>query len=259
MNVWKVEFLKYRYFFITIYSIEIILDICTYFNLLSRDGTVDTVYLFWQMLSWIAIVAFAIYSCYSFFNLGKDYLLHLLPYSRQRVLLMKGVVFGCYMILYFIMQCIRYLIILPSNLTTSLAKLGFIYCGSKAVSIIAFFALMFAIMSLVKMINNKVISAVFFAGIYVFIIAIQGVLLYNYLSENQSMDWIIGIVEDMKGMNQYINIMPINFVPKDVSSLKYVEETFNVISVVMNAVVCIISFGIFYLTSKKCKFNYLDY
>ena len=190
--------------------------------------------------------------------LGKDRMLHLLPVSRPTILVMKSVIFAGYMYVYFIIQLTRYLAIVPPEITSSKFQLSTIYALSKLLSIVVFFTLILALMLTLKNIENKVIAALAFAMLLITVIAIQGVALYQYLSNFRPTDWIIGIVEDMKGMNQYINIIPINFVPKD-GSASFVEQTFSIMSVVLNLIVLSISSTLFFVQAKFRKYNYLEY
>ena len=48
MSIWKNEYLRYKYFWGTIFGIEFLLDILHMLNALPLAGGIDTVYSFWQ-------------------------------------------------------------------------------------------------------------------------------------------------------------------------------------------------------------------
>ena len=78
MSIWKNEYLRYKYFWGTIFGIELLLDILHILHILPMVEGVDMIYSIWQMLSWVGIVFLTIYDLFSFFYLNKDRMLHLL-------------------------------------------------------------------------------------------------------------------------------------------------------------------------------------
>lgn len=257
MTIWKTEYLRYRYFFGTIFSIELLLDILRFLKMLPVVDGVDTVYSFWQMLSWIAIVALTIYDFFNFFSLSRDRLLHLLPVSKSKILMMKAVVFGTYMMAYFTLGLVRYLIILPNENTESKPEVATIYFISKLIAVIAFLALINLTLLIVKNINNKVIGAVIMAVVLGVVISTHAYGLYQIVDINYHVDWTIGIVDGAIGINHYANILPIVFTPVD-KPFTLVENNFYLISVVINALESIVALILSVMLFKFRKFNYVE-
>ncbi|WP_425446861.1 hypothetical protein [Dethiothermospora halolimnae] len=255
MTVWKTEFIKYSKFFGALLGIEVILDTCKYFNVIPIVGITDTVYSFWQMLSWIAIVLFVTYECFSFFYLGKDCLLHMISNNRHKVLIMKSAVFTCYMMGYFFIEFIRYMIFLQPNTVNSPIKLAFLYTISKFISILCFLSLLLALISLIKYLNNKIIGLIVLVVTYVSLTAFQAQLLYSNINQHTPVNWVIGIVDGTTGMNTYVNIVPIVFFP--IKAIKFIENSFYGVSIIMNLVVLICCLSIFFIIGKASKFNFI--
>lgn len=257
MSIWKNEYLRYKYFWGTIFGIEFLLDILHMLNALPLAGGIDTVYSFWQMLSWIGIVFLTIYDLFSFFYLNKDRMLHLLPISKYRLLWMKAIVFGTYMLLFFVVSMVRYLIILPDNAAKSLIKVGMIYLLSKMVAIFSFLSLLIMLLLVIKKINNSVFGAIIMASLFVGIVGAQAYGLFHVVSASHDITWTIGIVDGARGMNQYANILPIVFTETD-DKFHYVEDSFYIISVWLNIGISIISFIVSRLLFKIQRFNYIE-
>ena len=231
MSIWKNEYLRYKYFWGTIFGIEFLLDILHMLNALPLAGGIDTVYSFWQMLSWIGIVFLTIYDLFSFFYLNKDRMLHLLPISKYRLLWMKAIVFGTYMLLFFVVSMVRYLIILPDNAAKSLIKVGMIYLLSKMVAIFSFLSLLIMLLLVIKKINNSVFGAIIMASLFVGIVGAQAYGLFH--------------------------ILPIVFTETD-DKFHYVEDSFYIISVWLNIGISIISFIASRILFKTQRFNYIE-
>lgn len=257
MNIWKTEYLRYKYFWGTIFCIEILLDMLRLLNMLPVVDGVDTVYSFWQMLSWIAIVALSVFDFFSFFYLNKDRMLHLLLMSKEKILYMKSVVLATYMMIYFLMGLIRYLILLPSNAVESLLRVSLIYIISKILAITSFFSVLIALLTVIKKINNKVIGAIIMAILFGGVVSLQAYGLYQLVSISHNVDWTIGIVDGAIGINHYANILPIVFTEIG-NNMKYVEEGFYPVSVILNAVIAVVSFTISKILFKTQKFNYVE-
>lgn len=257
MTIWKTEYLKYKYFFGTIFCIELLLDIFRALNMIPMIQGIDTIYSFWQMLSWIAIVALVVYNFFAFFYLGKDRLLHLLTADKYRILQMKAIVFGTYMMSYFFVGLIRYLILLPETATNSKIQVALLYFGSKSVAVISFLVLLIAVLVIIKNISNKVIGALFFAVILGVIIAMHAYILFQFVSRVQNVDWFIGIVDGAIGMNQYANILPIVFLPIG-NEKSFVEDSFYTISLVLNGCEIIVGILIARILFIVRKFNYVE-
>lgn len=260
MNVWKVEFKKHFYFFTAFFILEIILDILTAFKLISFDGSTDTIYVFCQMISWILIVLYVIYNNYIYYVMGKDLMLNLLPWDKYKILIMKQVVLFTYMFGYFILQLIRYIIVLPNNLTKSKTMLFTTYMLSKVSSLFAFLGVIFLFMILAKIIinitNNKIFAAITFIILLILLIGVQGKLIYNKINANISVDFIIGIIDGMKGVNSYINIIPIIFVQK--TGITFVESGFHDITIITNIIIGSLAYLLSLFLNKKIKFNYIE-
>ena len=248
---------RYIYFWGTIFGIEFLLDILHMLNALPLAGGIDTVYSFWQMLSWIGIVFLTIYDLFSFFYLNKDRMLHLLPISKYRLLWMKAIVFGTYMLLFFVVSMVRYLIILPDNAVKSLIKVGMIYLLSKMVAIFSFLSLLIMLLLVIKKINNSVFGAIIMASLFVGIVGVQAYGLFQVVSASHDITWTIGIVDGATGMNQYANILPIVFTETD-DKFHYVEDSFYIISVWLNIGISIISFIASRILFKTQRFNYIE-
>lgn len=257
MIIWKTEYLKYRYFFGTIFCIEILLDILRLVNVLPIVDGIDTVYSFWQMLSWIAMVALILYDFFSFYYLGKDRLLHLLPVAKTKILYMKSIIFGTYMMIYFVMGLIRYLLLLPEEVTNSKIKVAWIYFSSKFVSVVSFLILLMAILVIIKNIKNKVLSACLGAVFLGGMIALHAHKLFECISIAQNVDWTIGIVDGEVGINQYANILPIvfNYIDNDRC---LVEDNFNMISVVLNVIETAVAFLLTKVILHIKKFDFVE-
>ena len=60
MNIYRLEVFKKRYLMGVIIAIEILLDVLELLNIIHVENGVDTIYSFWQMLSWIFIVGYCI-------------------------------------------------------------------------------------------------------------------------------------------------------------------------------------------------------
>lgn len=58
MNIYRLEVFKKRYLMGVIIAIEILLDVLELLNIIHVENGVDTIYSFWQMLSWIFIVGY---------------------------------------------------------------------------------------------------------------------------------------------------------------------------------------------------------
>lgn len=245
------------YFWGTIFGIEFLLDILHMLNALPLAGGIDTVYSFWQMLSWIGIVFLTIYDLFSFFYLNKDRMLHILPISKYRLLWMKAIVFGTYMLLFFVVGMVRYLIILPDNAVKSLIKVGMIYLLSKMVAIFSFLSLLIMLLLVIKKINNSVFGAIIMASLFVGIVGVQAYGLFQVVSASHDITWTIGIVDGATGMNQYANILPIVFTETD-DKFHYVEDSFYIISVWLNIGISIISFIASRVLFKTQRFNYIE-
>lgn len=245
------------YFWGTIFGIEFLLDILHMLNALPLAGGIDTVYSFWQMLSWIGIVFLTIYDLFSFFYLNKDRMLHILPISKYRLLWMKAIVFGTYMLLFFVVGMVRYLIILPDNAVKSLIKVGMIYLLSKMVAIFSFLSLLIMLLLVIKKINNSVFGAIIMASLFVGIVGAQAYGLFHVVSASHDITWTIGIVDGARGMNQYANILPIVFTETD-DKFHYVEDSFYIISVWLNIGISIISFIVSRILFKTQRFNYIE-
>lgn len=245
------------YFWGTIFGIEFLLDILHMLNALPLAGGIDTVYSFWQMLSWIGIVFLTIYDLFSFFYLNKDRMLHLLPISKYRLLWMKAIVFGTYMLLFFVVSMVRYLIILPDNAAKSLIEVGMIYLLSKMVAIFSFLSLLIMLLIAIKKINNSVLGAIIMASLFVGIVGVQAYGLFQVVSASHDITWTIGIVDGATGMNQYANILPIVFTETD-DKFHYVEDSFYIISVWLNIGISIISFIASRVLFKTQRFNYIE-
>lgn len=257
MSIWKTEYLRYKYFWRTIFCVEVLLDILRLLNMLPVIEGVDTVYSFWQMLSWIAIVVLTIFDLFTFFYLNQDRMLHLLPISKSKILYMKSIVFASYMMLYFFVGLIRYLILLPNDATKSLLKVLLIYVFSKMIAVLSFFALLIALLVIIKKIENKVIGAIIMAFLLGGIVGCQAYGLFQFVSVTHNINWTIGIVDGAIGINQYANILPIVFTEIG-NNVHYVEEGFYIISVLLNIVVMVISLGISRVLFKTQKFNYVE-
>ena len=61
MNIYRLEVFKKRYLMGAIIAIEILLDVLELLNVIHVENGVDTIYSFWQMLSWIFIVGYCIW------------------------------------------------------------------------------------------------------------------------------------------------------------------------------------------------------
>lgn len=61
MNIYRLEVFKKRYLMGVIIAIEILLDVLELLNIIHVENGVDTIYSFWQMLSWIFIVGYCIW------------------------------------------------------------------------------------------------------------------------------------------------------------------------------------------------------
>lgn len=61
MNIYRLEVFKKRYLMGAIIAIEILLDVLELLNIIHVENGVDTIYSFWQMLSWIFIVGYCIW------------------------------------------------------------------------------------------------------------------------------------------------------------------------------------------------------
>ena len=223
-------------------------------NALPLAGGIDTVYSFWQMLSWIGIVFLTIYDLFSFFYLNKDRMLHLLPISKYRLLWMKAIVFGTYMLLFFVVSLVRYLIILPDNAAKSLIKVGLTYLFSKMAAIFSFLSLLIVLLLVIKKINNSVLGAIIMASLFVGIVGAQAYGLFHIVNASHDISWIIGIVDGATGMNQYANILPIVFTEID-DKFHYVEDSFYIISVWLNIGISIISLIASRILFKTQRFN----
>lgn len=86
---------------------------------------------------------------------------------------MKAIVFGTYMLLFFVVSMVRYLIILPDNAAKSLIKVGMIYLLSKMVAIFSFLSLLIMLLLVIKKINNSVFGAIIMASLFVGIVGAQ--------------------------------------------------------------------------------------
>ena len=245
------------YFWGTIFGIELLLDILHILHILPMVEGVDMIYSIWQMLSWVGIVFLTIYDLFSFFYLNKDRMLHLLPISKYRLLWMKAIVFGTYMLLFFVVSLVRYLIILPDNTAKSLIKVGMIYLLSKMVAIFSFLSLLIMLLLVIKKINNSVLGAIIMASLFVGIVAVQAYGLFQVVSASHDITWTIGIVDGATGMNQYANILPIVFTETD-DKFHYVEDSFYIISVWLNIGISIISFIASRVLFKTQRFNYIE-
>ena len=69
-----------------IIAIEILLDVLELLNVIHVENGVDTIYSFWQMLSWIFIVGYCIWDYYGYFYLCNDTMLLLSPRSKYEIL-----------------------------------------------------------------------------------------------------------------------------------------------------------------------------
>lgn len=257
MSIWKAEYLKYKYFFGTLFCVEALLDLLRLLKMLPVVDGVDTVYSFWQMISWIFIVVFIFFDFFSFFYLGKDRLLHLLPVEKTKILQMKSVVYGSYMMLYFSAGLIRYLLLLPQNATNSIIKVGSLYLISKLIAIISFFSLLSAVLIIIKKVNNKVVGAIIMGILMGGIISLQAYGLFQLVSLSHKISWTIGIVDGAIGINQYANILPIVFTQTG-DTVGYVEDTFYCSSLVLNGGVIIFSRIVSHILCKTQKFNYIE-
>ena len=257
MSIWKNEYLRYKYFWGTIFGIEFLLDILHILHILPMVEGEDMIYSIWQMLSWVGIVFLTIYDLFSFFYLNKDRMLHLLPISKYRLLWMKAIVFGTYMLLFFVVSLVRYLIILPDNTAKSLIKVGMIYLLSKMVAIFSFLSLLIMLLLVIKKINNSVFGAIIMASLFVGIVGAQAYGLFQVVSARHDITWIIGIVDGATGMNQYANILPIVFTETD-DKFHYVEDSFYIISVWLNIGISIISFIASRILFKTQRLNYIE-
>ena len=257
MSIWKNEYLRYKYFWATIFGIEFLLDILHILHILPMVEGVDMIYSIWQMLSWVGIVFLTIYDLFSFFYLNKDRMLHLLPISKYRLLWIKSIVFGTYMLLFFVVGMVRYLIILPDNAVKSLIKVGMIYLLSKMVAIFSFLSLLIMLLLVIKKINNSVFGAIIMASLFVGIVGAQAYGLFHVVSASHDITWTIGIVDGARGMNQYANILPIVFTETD-DKFHYVEDSFYIISVWLNIGISIISFIVSRILFKTQRFNYIE-
>jgi len=257
MSIWKAECLRYKYFFGTIFCVEALLDLLRLLNMLPVVDGVDTVYSFWQMISWIFMISLISFDFFSFFYLGKDRLLHLLPVKKAKILYMKSVVYGLYMMLYFTAGLVRYLVLLPQNATNSVGKVAFLYILSKLFAVISFFALLSALLMIVKKVNNKVIGAIIMAVLFGGIVSLQACGLFHLVSLSHDVSWTIGIVDGAIGINQYANILPIVFTQMG-NTVRYVEESFYGISLWLNTGVIILSLIISTILHKTQKFNYIE-
>ena len=257
MSIWKNEYLRYKYFWETILGIEFLLDILHILHILPMVEGVDMIYSIWQMLSWVGIVFLTIYDLFSFFYLNKDRMLHLLPISKYRLLWMKAIVFGTYMLLFFVVSMVRYLIILPDNAAKSLIEVGMIYLLSKMVAIFSFLSLLIMLLIAIKKINNSVLGAIIMASLFVGIVGAQAYGLFQVVSASHDITWTIGVVDGATGMNQYANILPIVFAETD-DKFHYVEDSFYIISVWLNIGISIISFIASRILFKTQRFNYIE-
>lgn len=257
MSIWKTEYLRHKYFFGTIFCVEFLLDLLRLLNMLPVVDGVDTVYSFWQMLSWIGVVALTIFDFFNFFYLNHDRMLHLLPVEKSRILFMKSVVFGSYMMLYFVVGLVRYLILLPKGATTSLLKVASLYICSKVIAVLAFLTLLVATLVAIKKISNKVIGAIVMSVLLGGIISFHAYGLFQIVSMTHEVSWTIGIVDGAIGINQYANILPIVFTETG-DKARYVEENFYVISLMMNGVLATISWVVSKVLFKTQKYNYVE-
>lgn len=253
MTIWKTEYLKYKYFFGAIFIIQILLELLECLNISSIADVVDMVYSFWQMLSWVAMIALTIYDLFAFFYLGKDRMLHLLPVKKSRILYMKFVVFGSYMMAYFVLGLIQYLILLPAAATDSKLTVGFLYLGSKFIAVLSFFALLSVALVIIKCIGNRVLGGLVMAAILGVVIVLHAYALIQIID----LDWMIGIIDGAAGVNQYANIMPVVFVAAE-NTNRLVENSFYMISVILNVFEIIAGFLISSIVLKIKKFNYIE-
>lgn len=257
MSIWKEEYLRYKYFFGTLFCVEALLDLLRLLNMLPVVDGVDTVYSFWQMISWIFIIGLIFFDFFSFFYLGRDRLLHLLPIGKNRILYMKSVVYGIYMMLYFTVGLIRYLVLLPQGAANSIGKVAFLYMISKLIAILSFFSLLIVILMMIKKVNNKMLGAVIMAILFGVIVSLQAYGLFHMVSLSHDVSWTIGIVDGAIGINQYANILPIVFIQQG-NTVGYVEENFYDVSLFLNVGVIILSFIISTVLYKTQKFNYIE-
>ena len=253
MNIYRLEVFKKRYLMGAIIAIEILLDVLELLNVIHVENGVDTIYSFWQMLSWIFIVGYCIWDYYGYFYLCNDTMLLLSPRSKYEILKKKGVIYFEFMMLYFMLGLVRYLALNQFSMSLKIKICG-LYFISKIVAVISFLFLLIFLLQLIKNIDNKFLALLTLLIIGGVIVGLEAYFLCANITSNSDITWIIGVVDGKKGINSYACILPISFINENEGN---VVESFYIITVYANILIGFVSYVLSKIMYKTKKYNYV--
>lgn len=253
MNIYRLEMFKKRYLMGVIIGIEILLDVLGFLNIIHIENGVDTVYSFWQMISWIFLIGYCIWDYYGYFYLCNDTMLLLSPRSKYEILKKKGVIYFGFMMLYFTLGLVRYLALNQFSMSLKIKICG-LYFFSKIVAVNSFLLLLIFLLQLIKNIDNKFLAILTLLIIGGVIVGLEAYFLYANITSNSDITWIIGVVDGKKGINSYACILPISFINENEGN---VVESFYIITVYANILIGFVSYVLSKIMYKTKKYNYV--
>ena len=252
MKEWTIQLRRYGAIFLVPAALALVLGVL---KLIDKGQVTWAIYNVYLMLAWVGLAGYACYELFVFFYLGRNTLLQLSPRRRSFTLVQLSAVFTLYLLPLFGVSLAVGMIGAGHNAYRSLIAVVAYYAVSKLVGLVAFFALICALIILVKHVRWTVLAVLTVFGGWVAMTVAHGYLLTHFLNLGAHHEELsIGFIWGVTVINQYLNALPVIIYGPHTTHL---EDTMLPLSLALNGGLLALSLAIGWLILRVSRFNFV--